>query len=118
MNRVFINVPAEYVRKVEYMDKNTGELKTFYSITLPYGCFIHGIDMSNAEFSAPFVNEDPVNRGTFFQVPLLEDRLVRVKAIIRNEAGHPLRTDEGRWEKEIYEVDPKDLMNAIHASLK
>ena len=54
----YLTLHKNFVRTdIEYTDRETGEVRTFNSVTLPKGTVVDGVDVSYYQFSPMFVNE-------------------------------------------------------------
>ena len=58
-------------RGIPYVDRNTGEDRTFNKVILPKGTTIAGQDVSYFEFSPLFVNPSKYKGENFRDIPLL-----------------------------------------------
>lgn len=113
----YITLHKNFVRSdIEYTDRETGEVKTFNSVTLPKGTVVDGRDVSYYQFSPLFVNESRFRGENYRDIPLLTDREVRLKRSVLDAEGQPVLDASGRPEKDVVKVMPAQLKEAIDRS--
>ena len=70
----YLTLHKNFVRTdIEYTDRETGEVRTFNSVTLPKGTVVDGVDVSYYQFSPMFVNESRYRGENYRDIPLLTD---------------------------------------------
>ena len=111
---VYLTVHHKFVHEnIPYTDRNTGEEKTFHSVTLPKGTVIDGVDVSYYQFSPMFVNPSRFKGENFRDIPLLAEREVWLKKGLMNPDGTPLKDESGKDMKDIVKVMPAALKEAV-----
>ncbi len=111
---VYISLHKNFVRTdIEYVDKATGETKTFNAVTLPKGVVIDGMDVGGYQFSPLFVNESRFKGENYRDIPLLADREVWLKRTVLDEEGQPVLDENGKPEKDTIKVMPQEIKDAI-----
>lgn len=114
---VYVSVAEKLVRKINYTDKKTGEPRSFYSVRVPYGAVVDGVDLAGGEFTSRFANHPAKFLGKdYTDIPLLADRQVWVDVPIRDGAGNVITGKDGRWVTNTYRLDPADLAAAFDKS--
>lgn len=113
---VYLSLHKSFVREgIGYTDRETGEARTFNSVTLPKGTVIDGQDLSYYEFSPMFVNESRYKGADFRDVPLLADREVWLRRTVMGEDGKPVLDGAGRPVKDTVKVMPAQIREALDA---
>lgn len=111
---VYLTVHHKFVHEnIPYVDRNTGEEKTFHSVTLPKGTVIDGVDVSYYQFSPMFVNPSRFKGENFRDIPLLAEREVWLKKGLMNPDGTPMKDESGKDMKDIVKVMPAALKEAV-----
>lgn len=111
---VYLTVHHKFVHEnIPYTDRNTGEEKTFHSVTLPKGTVIEGVDVSYYQFSPMFVNPSRFKGENFRDIPLLAEREVWLKKGLMNPDGTPMKDESGKDIKDIVKVMPAALKEAV-----
>lgn len=111
---VYLTVHHKFVHEnIPYTDRNTGEEKTFHSVTLPKGTVIDGVDVSYYQFSPMFVNPSRFKGENFRDIPLLAEREVWLKKGLMNPDGTPMKDESGKDMKDIVKVMPTALKEAV-----
>lgn len=111
---VYLTVHHKFVHEnIPYTDRNTGEEKTFHSVTLPKGTVIDGVDVSYYQFSPMFVNPSRFKGENFRDIPLLAEREVWLKKGLMNPDGTPMKDESGKDMKDIVKVMPSALKEAV-----
>lgn len=111
---VYISLHKNFVREgIEYIDKATGETKTFNSAKLPKGTIVDGQDVSYCEFSPMFVNPSRFKGENYRDIPLLADREVWLRKSVLEPDGTPVLDDAGKQMKETIKVMPAALKEGI-----
>lgn len=111
---VYLTVHHKFVHEnIPYVDRNTGEEKTFHSVTLPKGTVIDGVDVSYYQFSPMFVNPSRFKGENFRDIPLLAEREVWLKKGVMNPDGTPMKDESGKDMKDIVKVMPAALKEAV-----
>lgn len=111
---VYLTVHHKFVHEnIPYTDRNTGEEKTFHSVTLPKGTVIDGVDVSYYQFSPMFVNPSRFKGENFRDIPLLAEREVWLKKGLMNPDGTPMKDESGKDIKDIVKVMPAALKEAV-----
>ena len=102
----YLTLHKTFVRTdIEYTDRETGEVRTFNSVTLPKGTVVDGVDVSYYQFSPMFVNESRYRGENYRDIPLLTDREVWLKKSVLDERGKPA--------KDIVRVMPAQIKEAL-----
>lgn len=116
---VYLTLHHKFVHEnIPYLDRETGEEKTFNSVTLPKGTVIDGVDVSYYQFSPMFVNPSKYKGENYRDMPLLADREVWLKKGLMNPDGTPVKDENGRDVKDIVKVMPAALKEAVDAGRK
>lgn len=116
---VYLTLHHKFVHEnIPYVDRDTGEEKTFNSVTLPKGTVIGGVDVSYYQFSPMFVNPSKYKGENYRDMPLLADREVWLKKGLMNPDGTPVKDENGRDVKDIVKVMPAALKEAVDAGRK
>ena len=111
---VYLTVHHKFVHEnIPYTDRDTGEEKTFHSVTLPKGTVIDGVDVSYYQFSPMFVNPSRFKGENFRDIPLLAEREVWLKKGLMNPDGTPMKDESGKDMKDIVKVMPAALKEAV-----
>lgn len=93
----YLTLHKNFVRTdIEYTDRETGEVRTFNSVTLPKGTVVDGVDVSYYQFSPMFVNESRYRGENYRDIPLLTDREVWLKKSVLDEDGQPVLDERGK----------------------
>lgn len=116
---VYLTLHHKFVHEnIPYVDRNTGEEKTFNSVTLPKGTVIDGVDVSYYQFSPMFVNPSKYKGENYRDMPLLAEREVWLKKGLMNPDGTPMKDENGKDVKDIVKVMPAQLKEAVDAGRK
>lgn len=102
----------------EYVDRETGETKTFNSVTLPKGTVIDGTDVSYYQFSPMFVNPSRFKGENFRDIPLLTEKEVWLKKSVLDADGSPVLDEAGKQVKDVVKVMPAQLKEAVDRGRK
>ncbi len=114
---VYLTFHKNFVRQdIEYADKNTGQTKTFNSVTLPKGTIINGTDVSYYQFSPLFVNESKYRGENYRDVPLLANREVWLQRSVLDENGEPVLAENGKPMRDVVKVFPQQLKDSLDES--
>lgn len=110
---VYLTLHKGFVREgIPYTDRETGERRTFNSVTLPRGTKIDGADVGLFEFSPLYVNES--RRGEDYRdIPLLRDREVWLQRTVMGEDGKPALDEAGRKVRETVKATPEQIKGAL-----
>lgn len=113
--RVWLSFHERYVRRTEYADRETGEERVLFTVTLPRGTEVDGVDLGGWQFHPRYVepNHSRYHDEHWREVPLLADRPVRLSRDVLDADGNPLPDGEGRNQRECAEVDPSRLGEAL-----
>ena len=85
---VYVTLHKNFVREgISYMDRETGEQRTFNSVTMPKGTSIDGRDVSFFEFSPLYVNESRKGEDYRDIPPVLAQAMVDAAAILARTAN-------------------------------
>lgn len=113
----YLTLHKNFVRTdIEYTDRETGEVRTFNSVTLPKGTVVDGVDVSYYQFSPMFVNESRYRGENYRDIPLLTDREVWLKKSVLDEDGQPVLDERGKPAKDIVRVMPAQIKEALDRS--
>ena len=113
----YLTLHKNFVRTdIEYTDRETGEVRTFNSVTLPKGTVVDGVDVSYYQFSPMFVNESRYRGENYRDIPLLTDREVWLKKSVLDENGQPVLDGDGRPAKDVVRVMPAQIKEALDRS--
>lgn len=116
---VYLTLHHKFVHEnIPYVDRTTGEEKTFNSVTLPKGTVIDGVDVSYYQFSPMYVNPSKYKGENYRDMPLLADREVWLKKGLMNADGTPVKDENGKDVKDIVKVMPAQLKEAVDAGRK
>ena len=110
----YLTLHKNFVRTdIEYTDRETGEVRTFNSVTLPKGTVVDGVDVSYYQFSTMFVNESRYRGENYRDIPLLTDSEVWLKKSVLDEDGQPVLDERGKPAKDIVRVMPAQIKEAL-----
>ncbi|WP_417331717.1 DNA gyrase [Gordonibacter urolithinfaciens] len=110
----YLTLHKNFVRTdIEYTDRETGEVRTFNSVTLPKGTVVDGVDVSYYQFSPMFVNESRYRGENYRDIPLLTDSEVWLKKSVLDEDGQPVLDERGKPAKDIVRVMPAQIKEAL-----
>ncbi|MCB6761572.1 DNA gyrase [Adlercreutzia equolifaciens] len=110
----YLTLHKNFVRTdIEYTDRETGEVRTFNSVTLPKGTVVDGVDVSYYQFSPMFVNESRYRGENYRDIPLLTDSEVWLKKSVLDEDGQPVLDERGKPAKNIVRVMPAQIKEAL-----
>ncbi len=113
-DKVYVSLHENFVRQnIEYVDKQTGEMKTFNQATLPKGTMIDGCDMGGYEFSPLYINTSRFKGESWKDIPLLPNRAVWLQKSILDAEGNPVIDEDGRRCKETVKVMPEQIRDAL-----
>lgn len=115
---VYITMPKVFAKKVEYVDKQTGEKKSFNSVTLPKGTTFDGKDLSYYQFTPLFVNASKYMGENFVDIPLQPDREVYLRKDQIDESGKVVLDEQGKHVKDTLTLSPTKLKAAIDEGRK
>ena len=94
---VYVTLHKDFVRTdIEYVDRATGETRTFNSVTLPKGTVIDGTDVGYYQFSPLFVNPSRFKGEDYRDIPLLANREVWLRKTVMGPDGQPELDEGGR----------------------
>lgn len=114
---VYISLHKLYVREgIEYVDKATGEKKTFNMATIPKGTVIDGKDVGGYQFSPLYVNPSRFKGEDWRDIPLLADREVWLQRSVLDPEGNPVIGEDGRRQRDTIVVQPQQIKDAIAES--
>lgn len=110
---VYVTLHKNFVREgIPYTDRETGEQRTFNSVTLPKGTVIDGRDVSFFEFSPLYVNES--RKGEDYRdIPLLKGREVWLQKTVLDEDKQPVLSADGGKVRETVKVMPEQVRFAL-----
>lgn len=110
---VYVTLHKNFVREgISYTDRETGEQRTFNSVTMPKGTSIDGRDVSFFEFSPLYVNES--RKGEDYRdIPLLKGREVWLQKTVLGEDGKPVLDADGGKVRETVKVMPEQVRFAL-----
>ena len=110
----YLTLHKNFVRTdIEYTDRETGEVRTFNSVTLPKGTVVDVVDVSYYQFSPMFVNESRYRGENYRDIPLLTDSEVWLKKSVLDEDGQPVLDERGKPAKDIVRVMPAQIKEAL-----
>ena len=116
--KVYLTFHKSFVREgVPYVDRDTGEERTFNSVTLPSDTVLDGIAVGGFRFSPLFVDRSRFDEDQRV-VPLLADREVRLSRSVLDAEGRPVVGEDGRREKETVTVTPAQIKEALSEARK
>ncbi|MFQ9678275.1 MAG: DNA gyrase, partial [Eggerthella lenta] len=105
--KVYLTFHKSFVREgVPYVDRDTGEERTFNSVTLPSDTVLDGIAVGGFRFSPLFVDRSRFDEDQRV-VPLLADREVRLTRVARDAEGNVVLGDDGEPEVEELRAKPQ-----------
>lgn len=114
---VYISLHKLYVREgIEYVDRATGEAKTFNMATIPKGTVIDGKDVGGYQFSPLYVNPSRFKGADWRDIPLLADREVWLQKSVLDPEGNPVIGEDGRRQRDTIVVTPQQIKDAITES--
>lgn len=113
----YLTLHKNFVRTdIEYTDRETGEVRTFNSVTLPKGTVVDGVDVSYYQFSPMFVNESRYRGENYRDIPLLTDREVWLQKSVMDAEGNRMTDENGRNVKDTVKVMPAQIKTALAES--
>ncbi len=116
--KVYLSFHKSFVKEdIPYIDRNTGEDRTFNSVTLPSDTVIDGKNVGGFQFSPLFVNPSKYDENQRV-IPLLADREVRLTKTARDADGNVLLDQDGNPEKETLAVMPAAIKEALAQARK
>ncbi len=116
---VYISLHESFVHEgIKYIDKKTGQEKTFNVVRLPKDTIIDGKDVGGCEFSPLYVNPSKFRGEHWRDIPLLTDREVQLRRDVRDIEGNPIVGDDGKREKEVIKVAPDQIKTALSEARK
>ena len=116
---VYISLHKSFVHEdIKYIDKKTGEEKAFNVARLPKDTVIDGKDVGGFEFSPLYVNPSKFRGENWRDIPLLADREVQLRRDVRDIEGNPMKSDDGKREKEVIKVKPAQIKEALTEARK
>lgn len=111
---VYISLHEAFVKEgIGYIDKKTGEEKSFNVARIPAGTFVDGKDVGGYEFSPLFVNPSRFRGEHWRDIPLLAEREVRLQKSVLDAEGKPVLGEDGKRQKETLFVKPDQLKDAL-----
>ena len=111
---VYVTVHKNFVREeIPYIDRASGEERTFNKVTLPKGTIINGQDVSYFEFSPLFVNPSKYKGENFRDIPLLAHKEVWLKKDLLDSENQPIIGEDGRPATEVLKVMPSEIKAAV-----
>ena len=94
---VYLTLHENFVRKdIAYIDRATGEQRTFNQVRLPADTVIDGRDVGGYEFSPFFVDALRFKGPEWRDIPLLADREVWLKRSVLDPEEHPVTDADGK----------------------
>lgn len=116
---VYITMHKSFVREgIEYQDRETGEVRTFNSVTLPKGTMVDGQDMGRCQFSPLYVNPSKFRGENYRDIPLLADREVWLSRTVLDGEGNPQVSDDGKQVRETFKVMPQAIKQGLDEGRK
>lgn len=111
--KVYLSFHKSFVKEnIPYIDRSTGEDRTFNSVTLPFDTVIDGRNVGGFQFSPLYI--DPSKYGENQRVvPLLANREVWLTKTARDADGNVLLDQDGNPEKETLKVMPAAIKEAL-----
>ena len=113
LKNIYFDIHKNFVHKVDYEDKQTGEEKSFFSVTMPKGTSIDGKDVGGYQFGSTFANESKYRGEKYRTIPLSKDRDVWLQKSILDEHGEPILGEDGKRQKDVIVVRPEQIKEAI-----
>ena len=114
---VYLTLHENCVREnVAYIDRATGERRTFNQVRLPAGTVIDGRDVGGYEFSPLFVDPSRFKGPEWRDIPLLADREVWLRRSVLDPEGRPVTDADGKRVRDVVKVMPQEIKDAISAS--
>lgn len=111
--KVYLTFHKSFVREgVPYVDRDTGEERTFNSVTLPSDTVLDGIAVGGFRCSPLFVDRSRFDEDQRV-VPLLADREVRLTRVARDAEGNVVLGDDGEPEVEELRAKPQQIKDAL-----
>ncbi len=111
--KVYIDLHKSFVKEgIPYIDRQSGEERTFNSVTLPGDTVIAGKNVGGYEFSPLYVDQskhDPDHRV----IPLLADREVWLRKNVLDADGKQILDQAGRPERDTVKVMPQAIKEAL-----
>lgn len=111
--KVYLSFHKSFVKEnIPYIDRNTGEDRTFNSVTLPSDTVIDGRNVGGFQFSPLYIDSSKYDENQRV-VPLLANREVWLTKTARDADGNVLLDQDGNPEKETLKVMPMAIKEAL-----
>ena len=111
--KVYLSFHKSFVKEnIPYIDRSTGEDRTFNSVTLPSDTVIDGRNVGGFQFSPLYVDPSKYDENQRV-VPLLANREVWLTKTARDADGNVLLDQDGNPEKETLKVMPAAIKEAL-----
>ena len=116
--KVYLDLHKSFVKQdIPYIDKQTGEERTFNSVTLPKDTVINGKNVGGYEFNPFYVDISKYNPDHRV-IPLLADREVWLKKDVLDADGNQILDQDGRPERDTVKVMPQAIKEALSEARK
>lgn len=117
-SKVYLSFHKSFVKEgIPYVDRATGEDKTFNSVTLPSDTVIDGKSAGGFQFSPLFVNPSKFDED-WRVIPLLADREVWLTRTARDDEGNVVLGEDGEPVRETLKVLPHQIKDALAEARK
>lgn len=111
--KVYLSFHKSFVKEnIPYIDRSTGEDRTFNSVTLPFDTVIDGRNVDGFQFSPLYIDPSKYDENQRV-VPLLANREVWLTKTARDADGNVLLDQDGNPEKETLKVMPAAIKEAL-----
>ncbi|MDU1881772.1 MAG: DNA gyrase [Eggerthella sp.] len=111
--KVYLSFHKSLVKEnIPYIDRSTGEDRTFNSVTLPFDTVIDGRNVGGFQFSPLYIDPSKYDENQRV-VPLLANREVWLTKTARDADGNVLLDQDGNPEKETLKVMPAAIKEAL-----
>lgn len=111
--KVYLSFHKSFVKEnIPYIDRSTGEDRTFNSVTLPFDTVIDGRNVGGFQFSPLYIDPSKYDENQRV-VPLLANREVWLTKTARDADGNVLLDQDGNPEKETLKVMPAAIKEAL-----
>ncbi len=111
--KVYLSFHKSFVKEnIPYIDRSTGEDRTFNSVTLPSDTVIDGRNVGGFQFSPLYIDPSKYDENQRV-VPLLANREVWLTRTARDADGNVLLDQDGNPEKETLKVMPAAIKEAL-----
>lgn len=111
--KVYLSFHKSFVKEgIPYVDRDTGEERSFNSVTLPGDTVIDGRNVGGYRFRPLYVNPSKYDEDQRV-IPLLADREVWLTKEARDADGNVILDQDGNPERDTVKVAPQVIKDAL-----